>query len=79
MERQTFLGLNIWYIFYVKLWLKYVFMSFVIHCILFFFTFYSDPVHSDPVHSDPVLRLCLDLCVTFSIPEGWLHDECINS
>lgn len=49
-------------------------MSFVIHCILFFFTFYNDPVHSDPV-----LRLCLDLCVTFSTPEGWLHDECINS
>lgn len=56
MEIQTFLSLNIWYIFYVTLCLKYVFMSFVIHCILFFFTFYSDPVHSDPV--------------TFSIPEG---------
>ena len=36
-----FLNLNILYVFYVLFWIKYGFMRFANHCILFLFTFYK--------------------------------------
>ena len=41
LKMVHFLNLNIWYVFYVLFWMKYGFMRFANHCILFLFTFYK--------------------------------------